>query len=133
MTKKDAFIPDSIQFYKSVVSVYCPILKDTIFFTSNGLNHLFYKPNRKPRIYSETYLKLVYVRYAPEAIGKCIKIREMRCVGGTDKKVFQYELYYERDSKIKLGILVQRIGMGKYTFLSVKPYRRKKRNNKKAP
>lgn len=135
MTKNKSFIPNSKQFYRSIVSVYCPILKDTVYFTSNGLHHLFYKTNRLPRKFSEIYLKLTYLKYVPKALQNCEKICEVRCmeikVKNKIKKCFQYELYYEKSPKIKLGVLIQRIGTGKYAFLSIIPYRKKE--HKKTP
>jgi hypothetical protein len=42
-------------FYKSIVSLYCPILGETVYFTSEGFNHLLFESNRMPRKLSERY------------------------------------------------------------------------------
>ena len=44
-------------FYKGVVSVFCPILNNTVYFTSDGFNHLLYESNRMPRKIGEQFMK----------------------------------------------------------------------------
>ena len=55
-------------FYESIVSVYCPVIGDTVYFTSKGFNHLIYNTNRRPRKVNEQFLKLKNLSYAPEVV-----------------------------------------------------------------
>ncbi len=117
--------------YDSVVSVYCKILDSTVYFTSEGFNHLIYESNRKPRNINEQFLKLKCVCYAPRVIEKCKKITETRQskrkIKGKVKEIIQYELIYEvfKDKTIK--VIVEKVGTGKHKFHSVMPVRTKKR------
>lgn len=119
-------ISEQKAFYKSVVSVYCKILGETVYFTSEGFNHLLYENYWKPRKASEQFLKLKCLSYAPEVITKCSKkanIREVkRKIKGIWKKTFQYELVYEVMPKAKVRIIVEKIGTGHHSFRSVMPH-----------
>lgn len=118
--------------YDSVVSVYCPILSETVYFTSEGFNHLIYESNRKPRNINEQFLKLKCVCYAPRVIERCKRISETRqvrrIIDGKIKDVTQYELVHEGiPGGEKIRVIVEKIGTGKHKFHSVMPERTKKR------
>ena len=67
-----------LTYYRSLVSIYCPILAETVYFSADGFNHLIYDTNRKPRNINEQYLKLKYLSKAKEVIEKCNLITETR-------------------------------------------------------
>ena len=121
-------------FYKSIVSVYCPILNDTVYFTSEGFNHLLYdRSNRKPRKISEQFMKLQCLAHAPLVIRKCMFISQTRLIERIVKRKrksgVHYELVHEVSPGIKIRVIVEKIGTGKHKFLSV--MRHNKRLNKK--
>jgi len=45
-------------FYKTIKQVYCPCLKNYIYFTSDGFHHLLYKPSGRARKLKERIYKL---------------------------------------------------------------------------
>ena len=111
-------------FYKSIVSVFCPILNDTVYFTSEGFNHLLYdRSNRKPRKISEQFMKLACLTHAPLVIQKCTFISETRLIERIVKKKrksgIHYGLVYEVSPRVKIRVIVEKIGTGKHKFLSV--------------
>ena len=123
-------------FYKSIVSVFCPILNDTVYFTSEGFNHLLYESNRKPRSINEQFLKLRCLTYAPIVIQKCALVSETRQIQkrikGKLKSGVHYELAYEVSKGINIRVIVEKIGTGKHKFLSVMRHDHpKKLKNKK--
>lgn len=114
-------------FYKSIVSVFCPILNDTVYFTSEGFNHLLYdRSNRKPRSINEQFMKLQCLKHAPLVIEKCSLVSETRSIErkikGKKKSGIHYELIYEVTSGEKIRVIVEKIGTGKHKFLSVMRY-----------
>lgn len=119
-------------YYKRIGSVFCPILQDTVYFTSSGFNHLLYKSNRKPRKLSERYMKLKCLEHAPEVIKKCNVISETRQlekkIKGRSKKVIYHELVYGIKKGIKIRVIVEKIGAGKLKFFSAMPH-----NNRSKP
>lgn len=125
-----------LDLYRNVGSVYCPILQATVNFTSEGFNHLIYESNRKPRNINEQYLKLSNFCYAPRVLERCkvvTETREMsRFVKGKLKKVLRYELVHEAIPGKKIRVIVQKIGTGAYTFLSVMPLKNKKRRHRRS-
>lgn len=116
-------------FYQSIVSVFCPILDDTIYFTSEGYNHLLYESSRKPRTISEQFMKLQCLTHAPKVIKQCAVISETRTIKrnikGKLKEAICYELVYEVKKGEHIRVVVQKIGTGKHTFLSVMPHDKK--------
>ena len=109
-------------FYKSIISVFCPILNDTVYFTSDGFAHLLYKDNRNPRNVAEQFMKLQCLTYAPDIIKNCILISEtrklQRKVKGKIKDVVHYELVYEIKRGRKVRVVIEKVGTGKHKFLS---------------
>jgi hypothetical protein len=126
--------------YSSIISVFCPILNDTIFFNSDGFNHLLYQSNRKPRNIGEQFMKLRCLPHAPEVITKCAVITDTRKitrkVKGVYKSGVRYELVHEVEKDIKIRVVVEKIGTGKHKFLSIMPHTNKSKitmTNKKHP
>lgn len=113
-------------YYKSIVSVFCPILQDTVFFSSEGFNHLLYETHHRPRKSSERYMKLRCLEHAPLVIKKCNSVTETRKlerkIKGKMKQVIQYELVYEIRKNVKIRVVVERIGSGKIKFRSTMPH-----------
>jgi len=116
-------------FYKNIISINCPILNETVYFTSEGFNHLIYESNRAPRKISEQYLKLIFLKYVPKVITNCIEILETRKtkrkIWGKYKKIICYTLVYEVIKGIKVRVIIEKIGNGKCKFKSVMPHDKK--------
>ncbi len=132
MTKKIAIhslIKQKRDFYDGIVSVYCPILADSVYFTSGGFNHLLYKSNRQPRKISEKFMKLQCLTYAPQVIKECLTISETRKIEKRIKNKLKSGFHYELVSEVckdkKIRVIVEKIGTGKHKFLSVMPHDRK--------
>lgn len=116
----------SKKFYKSIVSIFCPILNDTIYFTSEGFNHLIYKDYGHPRNINEQYMKLKCLPHAPDVIRNCSLISETRQIQRRIKNKLKngihYELVYEVILGKKIRVIVEKIGSGKFKFRSIMPH-----------
>lgn len=117
------------KFYDSIVSIYCPILNNSVFFTSEGFNHLIYESNRMPRKIGEQFMKLKCLSDAPQVISKCQIITDtrkiQRKIKGIFKTVTRYELVHEVKKNIEIRVIVEKIGSGKFKFLSIMPHNKK--------
>lgn len=122
-------------FYKKISFVFCPVLNENIYFTSNGFNHLLYESNRKPRKLSERCLKLECLKYAPKVLRQSQiqpTVRQVnRIVKGVVKAVFQYGVTYEVQSGRTMRVIIEKVGNGKMTFLSVMPHDKKSKTKKR--
>jgi hypothetical protein len=131
-SKKRKFIEKQKDFYKSIVSVVCPILQETVYFTSEGFNHLLYETYTRPRKWAERYMKLKCLVHAPKVIKNCSFVSETRSlerkIKGKLKQVIQSELVHEISKNIKIRVVVEKIGSGKTKFRSIMPH-----NNKSKP
>jgi len=131
-------IKEHRKYYKSIVSVFCPILEDTIYFTSEGFNHLIYKTHTRPRKRNEIFMKLMCLKNATEIISKCSVISKTRKiernVKGKEKEMICHELVYKVKKGKEIRVVVGKIGSGKLKFVSVMPHNKKsKTKTKKRP
>ena len=121
-------------FYKSLVSVYCPVLKETVYFTGEGFYHLLYKPNRRPRKLSERYLKLKCLIYVPEVIKNSREIFTVRKatkkVKGKIKVTVRWALTWKVNQEV-VRVIAERVGTGKCKFLSVMPHNKRLKTKKR--
>lgn len=128
--------------YRKIKSVQCPVLDETVYFTSEGFNHLIYETYNRPRTISEQYMKLKCLDYAPAVVRNATRIKEVRKVRikkkGQWKKAVQYGLVHEVKPGRKIRVIVEKIGRnGRHRFVSVMPddraSRHQPRGTKKRP
>lgn len=121
--------------YKTVGTVYCPILNEDVVFTSKGFYHLRYDSHGKFRRVKEQMYKMgllplvipviknatTIFEYKKEQyskpLGKYYEIWELQCCAGK--------------SNTLVSVVLRRIGTGNITFLSV--WKHEKKRTKKAP
>lgn len=119
-------IAEQKAFYNSLVSVFCPILNETVYFTSEGFNHLMFKNSRIPRSSAEQFMKLKCLKYVPKVITNCSQkgqIRQdKRKIKGKWKKVLRFEIVHEVEKGASVRVIIERIGTGRYHFWSVMPH-----------
>lgn len=122
------------RFYKSIKAIYCPVLKHTIYFTSDGLQHLMYKHTREPRSIAEQYMKLSCLTHVPIVITECKEVFEIRQTKGRIKGkirlITRYALIYEVEPGSTIRVIIEQVGNGRFTFLSVMPHEKNERKKK---
>ncbi len=130
------------ELYFKESKVRCPYFSANITLNSDGFNHLINKPNRLPRTMAEQLLKLSLVKKALEVIQESGTVQEYRDriekVGKPTRDGFwktsrvQYWGFHAilgEEKKIKIVVVLRKVGEGKITFWSVLPH--KKFNNQK--
>ena len=114
--------------YKTWVPVYCPALRNYIFFNMLGFNHLRFKIDGSPRNPKEAMYKLGLLPLVRPAIHSAAKIekneRRLSPVGGSRKKVFKEIEYWSvievvGRKEVKIRVVFRRIGTGNVHFWSV--------------
>lgn len=74
------FIQDKIEFYNKKLRPNlcdCPVIQETVSFTSEGLHHLFYDNNkRRPRSHNEQHYRAGLIPYLQEIVSKSTKTRK---------------------------------------------------------
>lgn len=120
-------------YYKSIVSVFCPVLNDTVYFTSEGFNHLLYDTNRKPRNIDEQYLKLHCLPHATTVLKNSKVLADTRNyevkIKGKKKSIIHYAIAYEVEKGKEIRVIVSRFGNGKYKFLSIMPHNKRSKRS----
>ncbi len=128
-TKLEKLKEKQRRYYKSLVSVFCPVLNSPVYFTSEGFNHLIYETNRSPRRASEQWLKLMNLQYVTTVIGSAVGIKTTRTfdvvvsdrLGDRDITVIQHTLVHEVEKGKFIRVVVKRFGQGQWVFRSVMP------------
>jgi len=117
--------------YTKNSEIYCPYFQQKITLSSDGFNHLQFKPNRMPRNVNAQIRKLTLLKRALEIIPKIGTLQEYRIklekIGekGRDNffktKNVQYWGFHAilQDKKNKLVVVLKQIGDGKIIFWSV--------------
>ena len=135
-------IEKSKEIYSRTPEIWCPYFASKVTLSSDGFNHLLYKPNRRPRNINEQLLKLSLLNKALEVVRKSGTLQEYRdkieSFGNPAKDGFrkttrvQYWAFHAilgTERKIKIVVVLRKAGDGKLTFWSVLPH--KKFNNQK--
>lgn len=113
-------------FYNSIVSIFCPILNETVYFTSEGFNHLLYENYGKPRTPAEKFMKLKCLSHVPKVVKNCSRQVAIRKIRRKTKGVWKNGLHFELVHGVKTGasirVIVEKIGTGHHRFWSVMPH-----------
>ena len=130
------------QIYNSQRGVYCPYFQGQIILNSDGFHHLQFSARRE-RNKKEQLLKFSLLPLALDLIRKSGTIQEYRkSLGPSGKKskrdgsVLMKEFQYwglvaiVGESKIKIRVVLRRIGDGNIIFWSVMPYSKLKRGER---
>ena len=130
------------EIYNKNPEIWCPYFSANVTLNSDGFNHLLNKPNRLPRNIYEKLLKISLVKKAIEIIKKSGTLQRyrdrMEKTGKPARDGFyktsrvQYwglEAIIGEQKKIKIVVVLRKVGDGKLTFWSVLPH--KKFNNQK--
>jgi len=121
--------------FKETDSIHCPYFNGAVTFNSEGLHHLKYLPNGRERSHNAQILKFKLLPLVKHVIKKSGTIQEYRkqlvTVGRKRKhdglqktKEAEYWGLYAvvgDDKKIRVRVIIRRIGDGKIIFWSVMP------------
>lgn len=107
--------------YRNIKKIYCPILRQYVFFTSKGFHHLTY-PGGKMRPIREQMYKLGLLPLAIPVIKKAKKVyRYEKCFKKNMGKEVEFWALKEvvGKQKIVVKVILRKVGTGKITFFSI--------------
>lgn len=126
--------PELKKYYDELKPVFCPYLKDNIYFTPNGWYHLHHHVNQKPRTDRMIRVKVgLFRKYVVATLKRAHTLQEHRAlltpIGKAGKdglhqaKLFQYFAFEDVDMthKISYRIIIRKTGDGQYHFWSIIP------------
>jgi len=117
--------------YKNYIPPYCSVIRDYIFFNSEGFNHLRFRTDGSPRKESEQIYKLRLLSLVIPAIKMATTVekyeRRLAPIGRKKKnglrvmKEIEYWaiLAVVGRQRVKIKVILRRIGTGKIHFWSV--------------
>jgi len=112
--------------YSLIDKIYCPALKENIFFSSIGLRHLRYKPDGTSRNLREIIYKM---KLFPCVVGVVMKSKKITGVRKTHIQYSRGNLYKKKPATtysivdtvkdVSIRVILIRIGNGRCRFYSV--------------
>ena len=106
--------------YRLVQQVFCPALQDHVQFNGKGLNHIFYRGSRSPRLSGDIEVRM---RIFDRAV-QLLKIVQTISGYATDQKTATTTKYWEFIGLIeqrRIKVIVRQKGNGQKHFWSVIP------------
>ncbi|MBI2444410.1 MAG: hypothetical protein HYV42_04195 [Candidatus Magasanikbacteria bacterium] len=127
------FLKEKRAWYKTVKSVYCPILGEYVVFNSKGFSHLRYKSGSHERSKKNQMYKLGLLPLVIPVIKIARKIHEYKKEQYSKPLGKYYEIWELREivgqQNTLVSVVLRRIGNGSITFLSV--WKKKDKQTKK--
>ena len=115
--------------FKTWVPIYCPALREYVFFSMRGFDHLRFKIDNTPRNPREAMYKLGLIPLIRPVIHLATKVdkyeRRLSPVGGSRKKVFKEIEYWGLigvvgKQSVKVRVILRRlVGSNQVHFWSV--------------
>jgi len=105
--------------YKSLKPCYCEAIKQTVYFTSDGLNHLLYN-RRRPRKLKERKYRAALINYIVEVITDAKTAQKTDVAGSKDSLwVLEHEVKIKwKGRKQIIKVILKKEGAGNVKFLS---------------
>lgn len=118
------FLLEKSAWYKSVKTVHCPILNETVIFNSKGFYHLRYDSHGKQRTIREQKYKIGLLPLVIPVLQYATSIYEYKKEQYSKPLGKYYEIWELRALVGKkhpeiVSVVLRRIGDGNITFLSV--------------
>lgn len=126
-------------YYKNLDPVLCPYLLKEVSFNIKGLNHVKFKDWNKTRLVSDQYLRLKFIKLAPEVLSECKTLQEYK-----ETKCFERQKINKRwehravevkyygfvaiKKGIRIKIVVKEIVGGNPYFWSIIPFWKTKKD-----
>lgn len=102
--------------YEKIGSVWCPILKTNVHFSSEGRIHLLYKGNRKKRPVKEQFYKLKLFPSVVPVIKTATEIKSIRL--SKNNKIRYYAIVGIVNKK-KIRVIIKKTNNGNFNYHSV--------------
>ena len=114
---KSKFIEKQIKFYKSIKPCFCPALKETVYFASEGLHHLLYK-RRRPRKQIEQHYRVSLLPHVVSVITNATKA--IKSISEFNITTWSLEHKIKKTfKKYVIKVILKKDGEGRLSFLSV--------------
>ena len=121
----EEYVDRYLKKYKGFKPVYCPALNDTVYFTSEGFNHLLFKRGHR-RNDNEIHYRLPLINLIVPALKNCTAASKALVLEEFSKGVKTNVMYFEishtvgRKCPAKVKVIVRRRGvLGQLAFHSV--------------
>ena len=123
----------ALEEYRAIGKVYCPYLKDFVFFNAKGFEHLKFKERNKARSEKDQYIRLKLITLAPKVLSQTHTLQEyfetqhfeeVRANARREKKLKQVTYYgvIAIVNSARIKVIVKQVENEQRYFLSIVPF-----------
>lgn len=112
--------------YDTVKNIYCPFLKEIVYFNNKGIYHATHNSDKSFRARGDSERRLSLLPHVYDCIKYCGAYeREPRITPKNDpknrynKEIIEYELRHTINKNFKVVVVLKRIGNGRLYYWSV--------------
>jgi len=112
--------------YDTVKNIYCPFLKEIVFFNNKGFFHATHSSDKTFRKRADSVRRLNLLPHIYDCIKYCSEFEyEPRVTPKNDKRnrhnkeIVEYELRHRVNKSFKVVVVLKRIGNGRLYYWSV--------------
>ena len=112
--------------YNTVKNIYCPFLKEVVYFNNKGFYHATHNSDKSFRTRADSVRRLNLLPHVYDCIKYCATYEnEPRVTPKNDpknryqKEVIEYELKHTVNKNFKVVVVLKRIGNGRLYYWSV--------------
>ena len=110
------------RWYKTLESIYCPILDEDVVFNSKGFYHLRYDSRGKQRKIKEQASRLALLQFVVQVIKQANHIHDYKDFesihSGKRQEIWELRDFVDNGQKL-ISVILRRIGDGNISFFSV--------------
>ena len=113
--------------YDRTKNIYCPLLKEAVFFNNQGFYHATHDGHNHIRGEADARMRLNLLPIASNVIKKSSKLaRAPKIISRSDpankfdKELVYYELYCKLGAKKEVIVVLRRLGHGRLHYYSVR-------------
>ncbi len=129
-----SFIEKQKKLYRTLKPCFCPAIQATVYFNSDGLNHLLYDKHR-PRNHNQKHNRVAFIDHIVEAVAKSQRaIQESFAVPPCQLWILEWvEVTNNQGCRYKIKIVLRKKGDGNIHFWSVMGKKIENNNQTKKP
>lgn len=120
-------------FYRNIGSIFCPFFDKEVRFNIKGLNHIKMKSWNRSRSFPDQYLRLKFIKIAPEIISKSGTLQEFKEIIGLERfknngkweekqRNIRYYAFIGIIRGIRVKIIIKQVSKDSIFFWSIIPF-----------
>ena len=127
-------IEDTRKRYETTKNIYCPFLKEVVYFNNKGFRHATHDGRNHVRLEADTRMRLHLLTCVNTVISRSNRFGEPPKIipktapeNKAGKEVIFYELCHRFNQHKEVSVILRRVGNGRLHYFSVRYTKKQKR------